>query len=51
MEWTRIGLSGKKGIPKISGLSIMGGAFYTLSGRNMGQSTGWSAGAVYQFEF
>lgn len=51
MEWTRIGLSGKKGVPKISGLSIMGGAFYTLSGRNMGQSTGWNLAAVYQHEF
>lgn len=51
MEWTRIAISGKKGIPRISGLSIMGGAFCTLAGRNMGQSTGWSAAAVYQHEF
>lgn len=51
MEWMRVGLSGKKDIPKLSGLSLMGGTFFTLSGRNMGQSTGWSLAAVYQHEF
>lgn len=51
MNASRLGLSCKLSIPKTNGLSFMGSAFYTLSGRNMGQARILTAGFVYQAEF
>lgn len=48
MESTRLGINFKLPIPKVNGLSLIGNSMYTLAGRNMGQSTAYSIGAVYQ---
>jgi hypothetical protein len=47
MNATRIAFNGKYPMPFLPALSITGGAFTTLKGRNMGQSTGFNAGIFY----
>jgi hypothetical protein len=42
-------LNTKYPIPKTNGLSLMAGVNTVISGRNMGQSTSYNAGLVYQF--
>ncbi|MFN5890236.1 MAG: hypothetical protein ACK448_07575 [Bacteroidota bacterium] len=49
MDMLRVGVNTKYPIPKTNGLSIMAGANTVIGGRNMGQSTGYTAGLVYQF--
>lgn len=49
MEVMRIGFNTKYPLPKTNGLSLMAGANTVIAGRNMGQSTGYTAGLVYQF--
>lgn len=51
MDATRIGLNFKLPVPKINGLSLVASGFQTLAGRNMGKSTSFMIGAVYQGEF
>jgi hypothetical protein len=51
MDATRIGLNFKLPVPKINGLSLVASGFQTLAGRNMGKSTSFMIGAVYQAEF
>jgi hypothetical protein len=51
MEASRIGLNWKIPVPKINGLSWLGTATTTISGRNMGQSHMVMTGLVYQGEF
>lgn len=47
MNASRLGISTKLPIPKTNGLSFVGSAFHTLAGRNMGQTTSFTAGLVY----
>lgn len=47
MNSTRIAFNGKYPMPFMPLLSITGGAFTTIAGRNMGQSTGFNAGIFY----
>ena len=47
MEMTRAGINMK--IPVLSGLSVIANSFYTLQGRNVGQSISGSLGALYIF--
>ena len=47
MNATRIAFNGKYPMPFLPQLSLTGGAFTTVAGRNMGQSTGFNAGIFY----
>lgn len=47
MNATRIAFNGKYPMPFMPELSVTGGAFTTVAGRNMGQSTGFNAGVFY----
>jgi hypothetical protein len=49
MDVMRVGFNSKYPIPKTNGLSLLAGVNTVISGRNMGQSTGYMAGLVYQF--
>ena len=49
MDVMRVGLNTKYPMPKSNGLSLMAGVNTVISGRNMGQSTSYNAGLVYQF--
>jgi len=51
MDMGRIGLNFKLPIPKVNGLSLVGNTMYTLYGRNVGRSTLFMTGLVYQVEF
>ncbi len=51
MDMGRIGLNFKLPIPKVNGLSLLGNTMYTISGRNVGRSTLFMTGLVYQVEF
>lgn len=50
MNATRIAFNGKYPMPFKPQLSLTGGAFTTVAGRNMGQSTGFNAGVFYVFD-
>lgn len=47
MNATRIAFNGKYSMPFKPELSLTGGAFTTVAGRNAGQSTGFNAGIFY----
>lgn len=47
MNATRVGASFKHTLKAINGLELVGGAMYTLAGRNVGQSTTINAGVFY----
>lgn len=47
MEMTRAGINLK--VPVLNGLSIIANSFYTIQGRNVGQSLSGSIGALYIF--
>jgi len=47
MNATRIAFNGKYPMPFMPELSVTGGAFTTVAGRNLGQSTGFNAGIFY----
>lgn len=51
MDMSRIGLNFKLPIPKVNALSLLGNVMYTVSGRNVGRSTLFMTGLVYQVEF
>lgn len=51
MEATTAGVNLKYTLKKIAGLSLTGGANYTISGRNMGQAYNLNAGIFYIFNF
>ncbi|HOY97338.1 MAG TPA: hypothetical protein PK509_16465 [Catalimonadaceae bacterium] len=51
MNASRLGFNCKLPIPKTNGLSFMGSAMTTLSGRNMGKANMVTAGFVYQAMF
>lgn len=51
MDATRIGFNVKIPIPIINGLSFTGNTMYTIAGRNMGKSTMFMAGILYQTDF
>ncbi|GGB08922.1 hypothetical protein [Puia dinghuensis] len=51
MNSTMAGADFKYELKKPKGLSIVGGAMYTLSGRNIGQSTSWDLGVFYIIDF
>jgi hypothetical protein len=50
MNATRIAFNGKYPLPFKPNISLTGGAFTTIAGRNMGQSTGFNAGIFYVFD-
>lgn len=49
MNATMVGAALKYTIPKHEGISVVGGFNQTVAGRNMGQSTAFSAGVFYAF--
>jgi hypothetical protein len=51
MNATRIAFNGKYSMPFKPTLSLTGGAFTTVAGRNVGQSTGFNAGIFYVLDF
>jgi hypothetical protein len=52
MNSTMAGVDFKYTLPKKwNALSIIGGAMYTLTGRNVGQATSWDAGVFYVLDF
>ncbi len=51
MDIYRIGVNLKLPIPLVNGLSFTANNMYTISGRNMGKSTSFMAGILYQTEF
>jgi hypothetical protein len=52
MNSTMAGVDFKYTFPrKLNALSIVGGAMYTLKGRNVGQATAWDLGAFYVLDF
>ncbi len=51
MNATRIAFNGKYSMPFKPNLSLTGGAFTTVAGRNVGQSTGFNAGIFYVLDF
>lgn len=51
MDATTVGFNVKYTLKKFTHLSLLGGANYTVSGRNVGQSTSFNAGAFYAFYF
>ena len=51
MNATRIGAHFKVPVPKVNGLTVVGGAMYTLAGRNVGRSFAYTAGLFYVMDF
>jgi hypothetical protein len=51
MDMTRIGLGGMYSIAPLGNLQVMAAARYTLSGRNVGQTTSFSFGLMKAFGF
>lgn len=51
MNATRAGVNLKYSIPAVPGLELLGGGFYTLAGRNVGQSTELYGGVFYILNF
>jgi hypothetical protein len=51
MDICRLGMNLKLPISLVNGLSLTANNMYTISGRNMGQSTSFMAGILYQTEF
>jgi hypothetical protein len=51
MNVTRAGVAFKYTSAQLPGLSLIGGGNITLTGRNVGKSTDFSAGAFYVFDF
>ena len=47
MIQTRVGFNGKYEPKKWKGISLTGGAFHTIAGRNVGQATSFQAGFFY----
>ena len=48
---TTAGVNAKYNLPWIAGLSLIGGGEYTISGRNVGQSTMFDIGVFYILDF
>lgn len=51
MNSTAAGVNFKYNLNKPAGLSLTGGAQYTIAGRNVGQATGFNAGIFYILDF
>lgn len=51
MNSTRAGLEAKYYLKQLPALGVYANAWYTLHGRNVGQSTGYMAGLAYAFDF
>jgi hypothetical protein len=51
MNATSLGLNFKYEIPKVAGLSFVGGGNRVINGRNVGQSTGYYGGFFYILDF
>jgi hypothetical protein len=51
MDMTTAGVNLKYEFKKVMGLSLVGGGSYTLSGRNVGQSTSYYGGVFYAVNF
>ena len=51
MNSTTAGVNFKYNLNKPAGLSLTGGAQYTIAGRNVGQATGFNAGVFYILDF
>ncbi|HLZ89097.1 MAG TPA: hypothetical protein VKQ52_17700, partial [Puia sp.] len=51
MNSTMAGVDFKYTFRKLNALSVVGGGMYTLSGRNVGQSTSWDLGVFYVLDF
>jgi hypothetical protein len=51
MNSTRIGANIKYTLSSIEGLSFIGNAMFTTAGRNVGQTTSYSAGVFYILDF
>jgi len=51
MNMTTVGVAVKYTLPQFAHLSLLGGANYTLAGRNVGQGKGINLGAFYAFYF
>ena len=49
MNATMVGVAGKYTIPSFVNLAVVGGAQYTVAGRNMGQATAFNIGFFYAF--
>jgi len=50
MSYTKVGVAGKYNLKQIANLSVNASFGYTLDGRNVGQSTSYSAGIQYIFK-
>jgi hypothetical protein len=51
MNATSVGVNFKYEVPKVLGLSIVGGGNRVIQGRNVGQSTGYYSGLFYILDF
>jgi len=51
MNATSLGVNFKYEIPKVAGLSLVGGGNQVIEGRNVGQSTGYYGGFFYILDF
>lgn len=51
MNATMVGVNLKYTLKQFTNLSLLGGANYTIAGRNMGQATAYNVGAFYAFYF
>lgn len=51
MKGTTAGINLKYNLPSVDGLSLIGGANYTLKGRNVGQATMFNGGVFYIIDF
>ncbi len=51
MNMTSTGINIKYNLKSIAGLSLIGGANFTLAGRNVGQATGYNGGVFYILDF
>ena len=51
MNSSMLGVNGKYNIKAVAGLSLTGGAYYTLAGRNVGQATGYDLAVFYILDF
>ncbi len=51
MNATSVGVNFKYEIPKVAGLSLVGGGNHVIDGRNVGQSTGYYGGLFYILNF
>jgi hypothetical protein len=51
MNMTTVGAHFKYEMPFLPGLSMIGGADYTVQGRNIGQATSYNAGVFYVINF